>query len=200
MEFVRLRRRVLASTEPRSFERGDVAKMATDAVVGIFASTEPRSFERGDCAARGGAPRDGRASTEPRSFERGDTAGAWAAFFLALLQRSRALSSAEIRGATTRNRTRSKLQRSRALSSAEMPAKRTGGNRGIRFNGAALFRARRCRGRALNHHESLQASTEPRSFERGDRWGFRSKRRAAHCFNGAALFRARRSLRGTQHA
>ena len=86
---------ILASTEPRSFERGDKSGELI-AIVALRASTEPRSFERGDSvsvADDGSAlklqrsralssaeieeeseegPAEEKASTEPRSFERGD--------------------------------------------------------------------------------------------------------------------------------
>ena len=133
-----------------------------------------------------------------------------------MLQRSRALSSAEIeilRGALAGI---GPLQRSRALSSAEMKSPSVAPRCRPRFNGAALFRARRSalalaiyfadtrlqRSRALSSAEMRggkalsadrnAASTEPRSFERGDR----SRQDDRACmfpgFNGAALFRARR--------
>src|SRR5690606_16533541 len=109
-----------------------------------------------------------------------------------LLQRSRALSSAEIRRTMTPEITKDQLQRSRALSSAEMPqsglwrrpqrpasTEPRSFERGdvlgrseeivscLGFNGAALFRARRCHAAELVK-DSAAASTEPRSFERGD--------------------------------
>ena len=86
----------LASTEPRSFERGDAEELGADGIkvfllqrsralssaeirlrhrVGLgdnLASTEPRSFERGDPAEWSHPPGPRPASTEPRSFERGD--------------------------------------------------------------------------------------------------------------------------------
>ena len=61
------------------------------------ASTEPRSFERGDPGEKLNVLSSKYASTEPRSFERGDKPqlprGSAAA---TALQRSRALSSAEM--------------------------------------------------------------------------------------------------------
>ena len=62
------------------------------------------------------------ASTEPRSFERGDSTTATASTVPALLQRSRALSSAEIASSFALCSIRDWLQRSRALSSAEISA------------------------------------------------------------------------------
>ena len=83
------------------------------------------------------------ASTEPRSFERGD--------------RARELPGVH----------HYPLQRSRALSSAEMLLGRTAARGANRFNGAALFRARRFHAGAVPDVASVS-------------------------FNGAALFRARR--------
>ena len=113
--------------------------------------------------------------------------------------------------------TPSTLQRSRALSSAEMRQRRLRkATRITPFNGAALFRARRSdvrrekitradilqRSRALSSAEMSWTvrnqerwafpSTEPRSFERGDLGGRRWEFSGPRPFNGAALFRARR--------
>ena len=86
-----------ASTEPRSFERGDPPPQLLQQPR-TPASTEPRSFERGDDDEGDGEGLQRLASTEPRSFERGDSQ--------AIVQPMPGLSG---------------------------------------FNGAALFRARRCR-------------------------------------------------------
>ena len=208
----------VASTGPRSFERGDVGGRT----VGDCrrpASTGPRSFERGDLGTdaeslstravlqRGRAlssaeigresldlTDDNLASTGPRSFERGDViCPAQRVAGISWLQRGRALSSAEI----TRTRLLvffiESLQRGRALSSAEIASVivnlRTLGNastgprsfeRGdqlrrdmsgclsFRFNGAALFRARRFQQQIGQVIQNYRASTGPRSFERGD--------------------------------
>ena len=134
------------------------------------------------------------ASTEPRSFERGDPC--WESVKapdVLRLQRSRALSSAEMACARTISACSVSLQRSRALSSAEIISKLRhhrshrqasteprsfergdmlpipeGGTGSPGFNGAALFRARRYPPHAAYNHRSNTASTEPRSFERGD--------------------------------
>ena len=231
----------MASTEPRSFERGDGAKLQvtsckqpslqrsralSSAEIAVphpqrtaceLASTEPRSFERGDGPDhRRGAHQLRRASTEPRSFERGDITFRFVTLWPPRLQRSRALSSAEIAARPPCFQPFASLQRSRALSSAEMsayhmpaPAQislqrsralssaeirrcrvvRNAADR--RFNGAALFRARRLLNR-IGEGENRAASTEPRSFERGDGVGGRLTNTGLKCFNGAALFRARR--------
>ncbi len=92
-----------ASTGPRSFERGDLAKALhlnprhaslqrgralSSAEMRhrppvrsrcLGASTGPRSFERGDEASRAAAEAAAKASTGPRSFERGDAHGGNAA-------------------------------------------------------------------------------------------------------------------------
>ncbi len=63
----------VASTGPRSFERGEqVAQRPLDG--GKHASTGPRSFERGELLLRIIDRVDDRASTGPRSFERGERA------------------------------------------------------------------------------------------------------------------------------
>ena len=180
-----------ASTEPRSFERGDhvlrgpssaVARLqrsralssaeiraAGDASpVLVQASTEPRSFERGDERAASASPAARLASTEPRSFERGDSERTHRMGDGCGLQRSRALSSAEIRQEALSDLASQLLQRSRALSSAEIR-----GSRRRRRQTRALQRSR-----ALSSAEMATqplpttsmalASTEPRSFERGD--------------------------------
>ena len=133
----------IASTEPRSFERGDVASLKRTHRVNELQRSRALSS-----AEMGSAGRDDRevcdASTEPRSFERGDRSCPKTMRFHALLQRSRALSSAEI------------CNQRRAI---------VGGRAG--FNGAALFRARR---------SNTATSSSPCPTR----------------FNGAALFRARR--------
>ena len=180
------------------------------------ASTEPRSFERGDMHSSFYQSPTISASTEPRSFERGDDWGSARAIAAIELQRSRALSSAEMLLLWRAGQDESTLQRSRALSSAEMHPAWKAWALSDRFNGAALFRARRSQDQEPREHmrqgfngaalfrarryppraqrgaRPLRASTEPRSFERGDRWMTSSSALSGSRFNGAALFRARR--------
>ena len=161
--------RVNASTEPRSFERGDRLAQEFHHLQNHYASTEPRSFERGDLFCHLGRCYIEPASTEPRSFERGDDANFYADAGLPKLQRSRALSSAEMDTAPIVAAENATLQRSRALSSAEIRRGRVSKRSGLSFNGAALFRARRSRSEELQVERAwARASTEPRSFERGD--------------------------------
>ena len=103
-----------------------------------------------------------------------------------LLQRSRALSSAEIRTVCSKSPVLCSLQRSRALSSAEIPDCCACRSSQSGFNGAALFRARRCL-RSGGAHEHSLASTEPRSFERGDS---RARRRSGARCSGLQRSRA----------
>ncbi len=85
------------------------------------------------------------------------------------------------------------LQRGRALSSAEV----TDGWRSCAakacFNGAALFRARRCR-RASRHHRRKPRFNGAALFRARRSASFFHPNTDPSCFNGAALFRARRSL------
>ena len=158
-----------ASMGPRSFERGDVAGIA-GGVYHSMASMGPRSFERGDprrSSSKSHAPtgfngaalfRARRpcepirqcavclASMGPRSFERGDPPGP--------------------RGCRGHHRA---SMGPRSFERGDMPSATPSTWAPIRFNGAALFRARRqC----------------PRKAIGGGAVGF----------NGAALFRARRRL------
>ena len=162
-----LRERV-ASTEPRSFERGDVkghetnptvpmlqrsralssAEIIKDGSVGYvqtwlqrsraLSSAEMEHSIRGDYARQ-------IASTEPRSFERGDLPSP-------LSSRARNVS------ASTEPRS---FERGDSFRLADVPIPHEG------FNGAALFRARRSV-RSISMRVRRLASTEPRSFERGD--------------------------------
>ena len=132
-----------ASTEPRSFERGD-GKRPAGLGTSVGASTEPRSFERGDSDASLRNSAQNAASTEPRSFERGDRVSKRAARLPCWLQRSRALSSAEIVF-------RFQLPTCLADASTE-PRSFERGDDGFVGVGCEL----------------RAASTEPRSFERGD--------------------------------
>ena len=164
-------RRHLASTGPRSNERGDHPPMRPCGSGRYQASTGPRSNERGDRKEYVVEySRDG-ASTGPRSNERGD----------------------KIHGRTKR-RARSGLQRGRAQTSAEIrrpPLRRVNNPRS--FNGAALKRARRsggCRpgqGGPKRSFNGAALKRARRSTERGGTWCICGSR-----FNGAALKRARR--------
>ena len=206
-----------ASTEPRSFERGD-APPALASDFRLFKLQRSRALSSAEMLppVRSSARRSA-ASTEPRSFERGDGSAReihsrgfygfnGAALFRArryhrhllrpdegcrfngaALFRARRFLPAAVRPEST-----SQLQRSRALSSAEMsPAAPQPACAIERFNGAALFRARRSFAR-ISIMDTHRASTEPRSFERGDIGRCRFARGGCGRFNGAALFRARR--------
>ena len=140
------------------------------------ASTEPRSFERGNRRVRDGPPGETLASTEPRSFERGNRRGFVDAGDRAQLQRSRVLSNAETPSAPTNVSYRKWLQRSRVLSNAETSVS------------AGVCEA------------SKGASTEPRSFERGNRSTAWSPTPSRNCFNGAAFFRTRKPGAGGRRA
>ena len=132
------------------------------------ASTEPRSFERGDPPSRTESPAGGQASTEPRSFERGDlrTArferGQSLGFNGAALFRARRCQRLAESVLTPRGFNGAALFRARRC---QRLAESVLTPRG--FNGAALFRARRL-GDVRRDQEGRFASTEPRSFERGD--------------------------------
>ena len=231
---------LFASTEPRSFERGDATRRSPRPPnptrfngAALFRARRSRLVEAGVARADRfngaalfrarrlgagdfGGPGDF-ASTEPRSFERGDFRSVPSSSGSRPLQRSRALSSAEMSSPSSPTMPKTSLQRSRALSSAEICADcRKLCIKPLRFNGAALFRARRWRDGTGERVASGTASTEPRSFERGDdpsrQRAHRSKllqrsralssaeirrglcvRSKGQRFNGAALFRARRS-------
>ena len=109
-----------ASTEPRSFERGDILKALEGCEIRL-ASTEPRSFERGDPDPHPHESAPPPASTEPRSFERGDSPQFASVKLLprrfngAALFRARRCSGGLVLPPPPPS-----LQRSRALSSAEM--------------------------------------------------------------------------------
>ncbi len=159
-----------ASTEPRSFDRGNSMTTGARKANG-WASTEPRSFDRGNlphfaragcrvCSFNGAAvfrprkpgrsagcrPRWRRASTEPRSFDRGNCNRHVEP--LPRIQASTEPRSFD-RGNTTDSagiaRASSALQRSRGLSTAET---------GMRDE---------------DETGPCGASTEPRSFDRGNR-------------------------------
>ena len=66
-----------------------------------------------------------------------------------------------------------------------------------RFNGAALRRARRYRRHRTGSHRQGNASTGPRSGERGDPLAMPGNVDSSTGFNGAALRRARRCLNAT---
>ena len=159
---------LLASTEPRSFERGDDAADAIDVELRL-ASTEPRSFERGDHGSRA------RCAKTPRRFNG------------AALFRARRCTRGRAHRARCRHFNGAALFRARRYGAVRESAPDD-----PRFNGAALFRARRwrCGGSERCRWTTLQRSRALSSAEmriRG-RWTRRSRR-----FNGAALFRARRS-------
>src|SRR5690606_14011416 len=107
-----------------------------------LASTEPRSFERGVTAGKAAHGSARSASTEPRSFERGVAAFDVVDGVEEALQRSRVLSNAESNPSRSMQTTEFRFNgaaffrtRSRAL--ALRMADRNSG-----FNGAAFFRTR----------------------------------------------------------
>src|SRR5690606_5465579 len=117
----------------------------------------------------------------------------------AQLQRSRALSSAEIRPTSSRSWTPrasfngAALFRARRCNGVVSAATAPSG-----FNGAALFRARRSRVDRLRSNLLRRASTEPRSFERGDPERLRARTRTwpalqrSRALSSAEISRAKR--------
>ena len=113
-------------------------------------------------------------------------------FIAGLLQRSRALSSAEMNTHSSIACGVMSLQRSRALSSAEIIPKT---DAAVSLGGASTEPRSFERGdrpTLLPRRRLRLASTEPRSFERGDTSRNFAARLGSSGFNGAALFRARR--------
>ena len=162
--------RYQASTGPRSNERGDrkeyVVEYSRDG-----ASTGPRSNERGDAVTGPrGESESGDASTGPRSNERGDKSISGLKPIQMFSFNGAALKRARrlVMLAVANSINKARLQRGRAQTSAEiryMGGQRDGQEAG--FNGAALKRARRL-------------TPLVRTVSRSRR------------FNGAALKRARR--------
>ena len=133
-----------------------------------------------------------------------------------VLQRSRVLSNAETPLKPIETPHSGSLQRSRVLSNAETSRETVARNQMSSFNGAAFFRTRKrirakgkCirggklqRSRVLSNAETpersrrprvqIQASTEPRSFERGNSLAARKSFPRRRRFNGAAFFRTRK--------
>mgnify|MGYP001112081833 CR=1 FL=1 len=161
----------IASTGPRSFERGNRVNIRMTpsekrcfngaalirarkfvsarktAMCLMSASTGPRSFERGnEAAAKKQFPHADKASTGPRSFERGNS-----------VYTSRAC------------RKRLVLQRGRAHSSAEMPpAPRKASPPPPASTGPRSFERGNDLRREFRLSSHQSASTGPRSFERGN--------------------------------
>ncbi len=210
--------RLLASTGPRSFERGE-SGFRDAARKSIAASTGPRSFERGESRSTGQHSMATAASTGPRSFERGERAQAsaeerpqhgfnGAALFRARRDRTTrpppppppCFNGAALFRARREQHPRADklrhvlLQRGRALSSAERSGRARGvGRQPLASTGPRSFE----RGEAptaCGGSRPRPASTGPRSFERGEMRSSRAPRARATCFNGAALFRARREM------
>ncbi len=138
---------MIASTGPRSLERGETAPGDHSSGIATVASTGPRSLERGERLTRF-RPSSGQCE----------------------LQRGRAHWSAERRtGCTTMMRSRLELQRGRAHWSAESVDQRCDRfRRCVGFNGAALTGARRGCSRPDAPCDDRHASTGPRSLERGE--------------------------------
>ena len=130
------------------------------------------------------------ASTGPRSLERGINGCGPKNICDALLQRDRALSSAESSTAKLRMITFWLLQRGRLCRGGNRPSERRKNSRHCCFNGAALRRTR-------NHlapipdAEKIVASTGPHSVERGIAARNPHRGSRSSCFNGPALYRAR---------
>ena len=174
-----------ASTGPRSEERGDPPySRPSSRRPHRFNGAALRRARRYDffehACGDGAALQRGRA---PKSAEmsRWDAQGSTGQ----PLQRGRAPKSAEIGGLIRGSYNIVMLQRGRAPKSAEITTDRGGGGRWCRFNGAALRRARRWRWQAP-HRFLREASTGPRSEERGDRPCGRRSRRLAGLQRGRA--------------
>jgi len=204
---------ILASTEPRSRERGELDRKPEVKRV-LVASTEPRSRERGErCTSRCIGRLTG-ASTEPRSRERGEgqKTELTVCQLQTTLQRSRAHVSAErldrkpevkrVLVASTEPRSRERgeekdqagwwdqwylLQRSRAHVSAERSASSfpTCTTASLQRSRAHVSAESPCPWRARAYPNS--ASTEPRSRERGEKRAGSRLSTTAFGFNGAAL-------------
>ena len=205
-----------ASTEPRSFERGNVSSyQAGDILVAGFngaaffrtrklwlvqgdpaqARVLQRSRVLSNAETPGVLPHSemvGRASTEPRSFERGNRMATAGKSRAAWLQRSRVLSNAE----TIRNPEGGAryvaLQRSRVLSNAETV---------LVGSEVAAKRVASTEPRSFERgnppwsevpESTIVASTEPRSFERGNSAEEERADEVREGFNGAAFFRTRK--------
>ena len=202
----------IASTGPRSFERGGnvwrcVALPEARLQRGrALSSAEARNSRLLRCkircfngaalfrARRQGAaarPRpSAEASTGPRSFERGGAAGKDATIAAqAKLQRGRALSSAEASARTPDCETGYALQRGRALSSAEATIDRlTGYSVQVLQRGRALSSAEALLEHGGRLHLRHRASTGPRSFERGGEKALINEIAAAHASTGPRSF------------
>ena len=160
-------RLTVASTGPRSCERGEEIELRIGARVDV-ASTGPRSCERGEVFVPKNETKPVNASTGPRSCERGEVVYNLSSATLQLLQRGRARVSAEsslLPWFTNGNRS---LQRGRARVSAER-----NGRLGVRCNSSELQRGRaRVSAERLEYQRTLHrhkpASTGPRSCERGE--------------------------------
>jgi hypothetical protein len=79
----------------------------------------------------------------PRSFDRGNTGLPNLLFMIHPLQWGRDLSIAEIEAGRLNTRVKGSLQWGRDLSIAEIKRLARVGQRGLRFNGAAIFRSRK---------------------------------------------------------
>ena len=168
------------------------------ATASTCASMGPHSFERGDMKPWRLRARTWRPLQWGRTLSSAEiSCASSSALVAALLQWGRTLSSAEMKSTGSSRHSAFGLQWGRTLSSAEMLGEsRRGFQDDDGFNGAALFRARRCNllhvlgprhvrlqwGRTLSSAE--MKCTSPRT------------RLRAGSFNGAALFRARRLRRG----
>ncbi len=178
----------------RALASAEIPARAVDHHAAELASTGPRSRERGNLCARPGDAGGGAASTGPRSRERGNpVVEGLGGGGNTLLQRGRALASAEICSTLHFMTVLARLQRGRALASAEMScvpvmlARSIGLQRGRALASAEIPPFGRGRG------GNVCASTGPRSRERGNQSSGSPEARRSTRFNGAALSRARKS-------
>ncbi len=151
---------------------------------------EPRSFDRGDAQCGDVVHRGDRASMEPRSFDRGDDCDECSNLDIHKLQWSRGLLTAETgRRSAGRQGGPGKLQWSRGLLTAETVRF----ERGFRERSAVLQWSRglltaETRSVSQLMRRKIEASMEPRSFDRGDARNEDRLLPSTCGFNGAAVF------------
>ena len=138
------------------------------------ASTGPQSFDCGNWFYHPALGAWNTASTGPQSFDCGNLDGLLARREAEALQRGRSLSTAEI--------TACLISRARAQS----------------FNGAAVFRLRKCRAVHSTSAKAPHASTGPQSFDCGNVAGKPRRNALPSGFNGAAVFRLRKCHKAHQ--
>ena len=177
----------------RARESAERRRFAGQLLDRIPASTGPRSGERGETVHRPGSDFPGAASTGPRSGERGESPPVASTLMDPyLLQRGRARESAERCRCRSRSGGSRWLQRGRARESAER-SRRDGGHRGATDASTGPRSGERGEGSGNTlDSPATYASTGPRSGERGEGLDSSETRSRAARFNGAALGRARR--------